>query len=366
MITTLAGLILGCGETPNASAATSEIVFETTAPSLSHHTSSDAEHASDENVVSLFLGRDESATLENLRNGSIIAVEKGRGGRSLSFRVTFADGTQGYWKPEQTFSGAHFYSEIASYHLDRALAIGRVPPTVYRRLPWGRFRAAAAGDRRLEEIVVGEDGTVRGAMIAWIPEDLVKLRLGRGFERWFRVDSPPSITPFQRARAYAQLASGQELSGDALGNEEDVEERSIGRAGEPDTAERPRELSDMIVFDYLTHNIDRWGGGWTNVRTLAAHGPLIYLDNGAGFIPGPTHIGFMDTRLRSVQKFSTDLLARVDALTLDDLRHRIEADVRAADANEAEIMPVRVLDQVFERRDGLREHARASSRFATP
>ena len=52
-----------------------------------------------------------------------------------------------------------------------------------------------------------------------------------------------------------------------------------------------------MLFDYLIHNIDRWGGGFTNVRTRGEGGPLGFLDNAGGFGAGPARIGFEATRL---------------------------------------------------------------------
>ena len=53
-----------------------------------------------------------------------------------------------------------------------------------------------------------------------------------------------------------------------------------------DRADRGAELSDLVLFDYLIHNIDRWGGGFTNVRTRGEGGPLVFLDNAGGFGAG--------------------------------------------------------------------------------
>ena len=43
--------------------------------------------------------------------------------------------------------------------------------------------------------------------------------------------------------------------------------------------------TDVVVFDYLTANTDRWGGDNANVLTRGRGGPLVFLDNGAGFPP---------------------------------------------------------------------------------
>merc|ERR1711916_330664 len=75
-----------------------------------------------------FLGTPDQWMRERLLQRDITAIKKGSGGRSLAFKLTFADGTQGYYKPAQSFSGANWYAEVAAYQLDRALGLGRVPP----------------------------------------------------------------------------------------------------------------------------------------------------------------------------------------------------------------------------------------------
>ena len=279
-------------------------------------------HDAGQDERTLFLGEPEQAQLASLAASEPVEIERGRGGRSLAFKITLADGTVGYFKPEQTFSAAHWYAEVASYELDRALTIGRVPPTVARRLPWAPLRRAARGDRRIPEVVVQADGTVRGAFIWWVPERLVRLSAGRGWDRWVRQAGPLVINPFQRPIEWRR-ASTRWRALVAEGRQREF--RGSGRAaGEPDTPDRPAELSDLILFDYLTANTDRWGGNFTNVRTVGAGGPLMYLDNGDGFALGPVaHIPVMDARLRALQRFRRSTVDRIEALDMETLSRRL-------------------------------------------
>ena len=268
-----------------------------------------------------FLGEDDAPILEVLARSEITAIERGMGGRSLAFRVTFADGSRGYFKPAQTFSGSHFYAEIASYHLDRALGLGRAPVTIGRRLPWRQLREVAGDDARVAEVILDRNH-VCGSLSHWVEEPLVRLRLGLGWEAWARFAPPLAISPFQRARVYATEAAGGTVLQDAS---------ETRRASEmPDTSDRAAELSDLVLFDYLTENIDRWGGDYTNVRTRGEGGPLVYLDNAAGFI-GASHASpsFMDARLRSIQRFRRRTIEAIRALDIDALRARVEADACA-------------------------------------
>ncbi|NOY92843.1 MAG: hypothetical protein GXP55_16785 [Deltaproteobacteria bacterium] len=286
-----------------------------------------------------FLGEPDAPLLRSLRDSSVVDIERGRGGRSMGFKLTLADGTQGYFKPEQSFSGAHWYSEIAAYHLDRELGFGRVPVVTGRVLPWAPLRRAARGDARLREVTV-RDGSVRGAFVWWIPGGLDALHLPDGWERWIRVQSLLPISPYQRP---AQLRA-------ALRRDAPPRPHHIRHQG-PDSPTRPQDLSDLIVFDYLTSNVDRWGGGFTNVRVRSADAALVYLDNGAGFWPR-ARLGLMDRRLEALQRFRRSTIRALEDFDLDHYRQRLANDPLAPVLSEARIQAV------DERRRAVLEHVR--------
>jgi hypothetical protein len=337
-------VLVACGRAAPPSAPAAE-----TAPPVSRVVEPiavDAGETSDDDAATAisdaFLGVPDAPRLEVLARGEITRVERGSGGRSLAFRLTFEDGSRGYFKPPQTFSGSHFYAEIASYHLDRMLGLGRVPPTIGRRLAWQPLRDVAAGDARVDEALVDRDH-VCGSLSYWVPERLVPIQLGLGWEAWVRFAPAPAISPFQRARVYAALAAGSE------GGPEPTETRRA--ADVPDTEARAAELSDLVLFDYLTENIDRWGGDYTNVRTRGPGGELVFLDNAAGFITShDASPGFMDARLHAVQRFRRSTVDAIRALDVEAYRARVEADACAPILND------RLYAQLEERRTTLLAH----------
>ncbi len=293
-----------------------------------------------------FLGEADSERIAALRTEEIAGVNKGKGGRSLAFEIRLADGTRGYFKPKQTFSAAHWYSEVAAYYLDRELGLGRVPPTSGRRFRWSELRAAAGSDPRVSELGIAPDGTLKGAFIWWIPEPLKRIRVGRNWERWLRVQSSLPITPYQRPvdyRADLNRRSGIREATDPS--------RPIAKT--PDIAQRPAELSDLIVFDYLTQNVDRWGGDFTNLRSRGEGGPLIYLDNGAGFWPGEQRLGLMEARLRALQRFRRSTIEAVRKLDIAAFSARLRGDPLAPVLNEKQ------LEGLAERRRAVLEHVNA-------
>ncbi len=317
---------------------------------------------------------------ERLATQPLREVKRGYGGRSVAFKITLEDGTQGYYKPEQRFSAAHWWAEIAAYHLDRALGLHRTPPVVSRRLPWATLRAAAPEDARFSEVIVGSDRTVRGCFSYWVPDRLVSMRVGRGWERWVRVQSWPTgaVSPFQRPRVYMeQLAarrggadagttqsgrpgasgddSGLAFTSDAAANERNDEGTELPLApARPDDPERAAELSDLLVFDYLTQNTDRWGGGNANVLTRGPGGRIVFLDNAAGFPDTPNETnGLMEARLRVLQRFRGRTIAALRALDVAQFARRMEAEPLAP------ILNARQLAQLETRRRTLLERVAA-------
>ncbi len=293
-----------------------------------------------------FLGEPDAPRISVLREADIGEVKKGKGGRSLAFQITLKDGTRGYFKPKQTFSAAHWYSEVAAYYLDRELGLGRVPPTTGRRLPWSALKGAAGSDDRVDELRIAPDGTIKGAFIWWIPEPLKRLRLGRKWERWVRIQKTLPITPYQRPVDYRADLNRRPGVREAT-------DPSRPLAQNPDVDGRPAELSDLIVFDYLAQNVDRWGGEFTNVRTRGVGGPLIYLDNGAGFWLGEQRLGLMEARLNALQRFRRSTVDAVRALNVDALAKRMQDDPLAPVLNEKQ------LDGLRQRRQALLDHVDA-------
>jgi hypothetical protein len=264
------------------------------------------------------LGGNDQEQIRAIGTLPIQRVSLARGGRSVAFKVTFEDGSQALYKPEQSFA-ANWYSELASYHLDRALGLGRVPPAVGRALEWSRLAAAASKSPHADEVVLRADGSVRGAMMYWLTEDLVPLSPPPGWEAWLRVTPLNGVSPFQRQEEY-QRALRQFEAGK-------LQARPTEPVPPPERADRPAELSDLIVFDYLIGNHDRWGGGFTNVRTLGKAGPLIAIDNASAFPRASAPPNKQSqAKLLAVQRFRTRTVQALERLTLDQLESALTRD----------------------------------------
>jgi hypothetical protein len=299
-----------------------------------------------------FLGRDEAPALESLARGNIKRVKKGKGGRSLAFKLTLEDGSAGYYKPEQTFSGTIWFAEVAAYALDRALGIGRVPPVVSRRIPWSKLALAAEGDDRVPEIIKAPDNTVRGAMIAWLEEPLTPAVTPPGWENWIRVEpfGKYNITPFQRASEYVtQLELYKKLLAENKGMPQYYDVAPV-----PSRADLPGALSDMITLDFLLMNIDRFGGDNGNVLTLGEAGPLIFLDNAAGLSIGPHRRNLPDQRFFPCQRFRKATIDALEKLDVGAFGAQLERD--SLGLHGPSPLTPQLIEGIAERRKAVLEH----------
>lgn len=196
----------------------------------------------------------DGAWLGSLVGSELLAATPNKGGTSVAFRVKLAGGGQALFKPHQRLSSSNFRAEIAAYHLDRLLGFGRVAAVAGRKLSMAWLRQQLDGQsealERLDREVIPEGEQVWGAMIAW--HDRMPIA----------ADPPPGW----------------------------LDRMSPERPPEARHRELALAWSDMIVFDALIDNTDRWSGG--NVMTLGAGGPLIFLDNASAFLGFRAKHGF--------------------------------------------------------------------------
>jgi hypothetical protein len=225
--------------------------------------------------------------------GPIASIGRNRGGSSITFKLRFEGGGKAAFKPDQEAGFSRFRAELAAYRLSELLGYGRVPPSCERALAASVLKGAAGEDpeyrERLErELRVTAAGMVRGAAILWV--DGIR-----------ELDLRPRNVPDHRMA---------------------------------------RQLSDMIVFDELAGNWDRWSGG--NVFTDEAGTELVLIDNAAGFGPiGRDRRRRMDAVLAHATRPSPALLTALAELTAQSVSGALEPAGYGA----------RQVHEVLERRD---------------
>lgn len=270
-----------------------------------------------------FLGMDESVIMHRLCDGQIARMQRNTGGSTISFRVWFTDGGKGLFKPQQSNSIANFRGEIAAYRMSRYLGLHRAPPSCGRMMPRADLQRVAdsSGDVTFSQRVMSEllsrGDSVPGAMIFWVPGGLDNVP---GVERY------PEL--LDQTRPLAE------------------EDRTLAGA-----------LSNLILFDFVNDNIDRWSGG--NIlrqRPSPAQPspPLLYIDNGAAFSVGRDNMGArpgeQTTRLSRVHRVSRSLVARLRAMTDTDLSRELNLDPLGSP------LPAASLAAVIARKDRVISH----------
>lgn len=259
--------------------------------------------------------------LAPLRDSPVVGTKINYGGTSLSLRLEFETGGRAAFKPEQIHAQSQPRREVAAYRIDRLLGIGHVPPAasivvamdqVLASLPGGPQGEAAA---RIRAEARPKRGQIRGSASWWIPEIKVAA-IGK-----YPIDSTDGIVTWRR-----HLAIDAERT--------------------PEVTAFVSQISDMVLFDFLIDNIDRWSGG--NARTSEDGKILYFMDNTLSFTRNKQAHSRTNTYLRRVKVFSKRLVESVRTLTRDQL---INALSSAEDGPLAPLLSNDEIEAVMARRD---------------
>jgi len=244
-----------------------------------------------------FLGMSDELLLERVRTQPITRFKLNHGGSSLSFRVDFADGSRAAWKPTQTNTQTIPRKEIAAYRLNRLLGLNAVPPAASRAVTRDELFSHLHPDsldalpRIKAETLFGPDGRTIGTASYWIP--IIK---DSGF------DTPE-------------------------GKQEGETWLSIGQTVPPDKISMATQLSDLVVFDFLTANPDRYSGG--NMKMSPDGTELFYMDNTMSFFVEPEGKQRNRDVLFRTQRFSRNLYEALPRVTVATLTSALAEEVGA-------------------------------------
>jgi hypothetical protein len=243
-------------------------------------------------AITNVFGTADAELVAPLREPAVTRIKINRGGTSLSLRLDFENGSRAAFKPEQIHAHSNPRREIAAFRVDRLLGLGRVPPAIARRFPVDQLMAALDPSmrglltQRLKEEAVARDGAIAGEVSWWVPV------ITDAEIRGFRIDVTDGIVTWRRL-----LRAGGKIP-----------DRELALV---------RQISDMVVFDFLLDNIDRWSG--SNTKASPDGKTLYYMDNTMSFSGNREGHSRSHLYLERVQTFSKRLIAEVRGLDKDKL-----------------------------------------------
>ena len=245
-----------------------------------------------------FLGMSDELLLERVRTQPIVRFKLNHGGSSISFRIDFADGSRAAWKPTQTKTQTIPRKEIAAYRLNRLLGLNAVPPAAPRAVSrdelFGHLHpdSLEALPRIKAETIFGPNGVTLGTASYWIP--VIK---DSGFDK-----------PDGQQQVQAWLSQGEPIP--------------------PGQESMARQVSDLIVFDFLTSNPDRYSGG--NMKMSPDGTQLFYMDNTMSFFVDPEGPPKNREVLLRTQRFSRTLYRALDRVTAPTLERALAEEASAS------------------------------------
>jgi hypothetical protein len=212
---------------------------------------------------------------------------KSVGHTSVVFKLELSSGKKAAWKPNAKKVKGRYKGEAAAYRLAKALGIPNVPPACVRTFDAASAATALAptadAAKLFAEEVIVEHGNVHGVLVPWI----------EGLHFW-----PLEKEPL-RTEARSWLTAGKEIP-----------------AGKVTLA---RQTSNLLAFDFITGNWDRYSGENVGIDRAGTH--VLFIDNDAAFMERPPTEQLARNRslVEASDRFSRSFVTAVRALDADGL-----------------------------------------------
>jgi hypothetical protein len=208
----------------------------------------------------------------------------------------------------------------AAYRLNRLLGLNAVPPAAPRMVSRDELLAHLHPEtqplipRIQAETIFNPFGKTAGVIMYWVPE--IK---DSGFD-----------TPVGQQQTSQWLTQGFPIP---------VDKRPVAA-----------QVSDLVVFDFLTANPDRYSGG--NMKMSVDGSRLYFMDNTMAFFLDPMSHGRPRAVLQRTQRFSRHLYRALDRVSVVRLEQ-----VLAQEADSPyEILTPSEMRAVVARRDAAKKH----------
>lgn len=248
------------------------------------------------------------------------------GNTSIVFKVGLEGGMDAAFKPSWRRRPSGYLAEVAAYRVARLLGLDNVPPAITRRIGKEELRggllgeAASAWDDFERLLLWGDDRQVLGAAVYWV-KGMQELGLDsregiESWSSWLRVD----------------------------GSSVEDEKRTLAA-----------DLSNMLAFDYLIGNADRFSGG--NMKGDEQGRRLFIRDHDLAFPRRLSDRGHerLIGRLLRAERFSRGFFGRVQGLGREEVEEELGLDPASGQWKRT-ILDERQLDGLFDRREALLSH----------
>ena len=273
-----------------------------------------------------FMGMEDDFLIARLRSQPITRIKFNKGGSSLSFRVDFADGSRAAFKPAQTNLQTMPRKEVAAYRINRLLGLNAVPPATPRMVSRAEVFSHLHAEtqpmvpRIRSETIFDPRGYTAGVFMYWVP--VIK---DSG------LDTPEGMHESSR-----WLTQGQVIPDD---------KHALAA-----------QLADLLVFDFLISNPDRYSGG--NMLTNEDGSRLLFMDNTLSFMIEPEGNEKTRAALARSQRFSRRLYEALDRITEEKLTRVL---IQASEG-DYEVLTKPEIRAVVARRDYVRRYVDDLSR----
>ena len=270
-------------------------------------------------AVGLFEGVADEVLVAPLRTGKIESVKFNRGGSSISLRIEFDNGSRAAFKPQQINTQTVPRREVAAYRINRMLGLSSVSPAIGRDFSAeeiiGKLREDSRGfGPRIREEIISRKGRVIGELSWWIPEIKIA-RIGP-----YEIDSNEGVVTWSRYL-------------------------TVGYAIPQPERHMVTQLSQLVLFDFIIDNVDRWTG--RNVFSSPDGRRLYFMDNTLSFRVEPDGTTRTRAYLFKIQRVSRSLISAIEGLTRD----KVVAALTRDRGSFEELLTAGEIDAMLGRRD---------------
>lgn len=258
------------------------------------------------------------------------AIKQLGGGSTIVLRFIKDGETFAAFKPKQKRLQSDPRAEIAAWRLCPLIRCGfNIPYNQPVKLRWRDFDGLYSRIRSESQLayranfedlsLVKEDGVdwVLGVQKDWVPSFTdFPIELTQLWRGWLSLENGEEILEGE-ARSILSAVRKLHPKGEKL---ERQLEQHMGELSRRDFA---RQLSNLLAFDFLINNWDRFSGvpEFWGVNCQFKDGALLSIDNGAAF-PRTPNVK-VEKQLHRVQRFSRQLVAAVRALEHDKTLARL-------------------------------------------